>query len=461
MHAGTSNKRFAWLECLLLVALATVLRCLFIGKTDLGSDEAFSLYMAQLSLPDIVKLLCQGDNPPLWELLLHGWIALFGITEVAIRTLSLLFNVLTVIPIYYLGERHLHRFAGIAAALCYCCSTFSIYMAHECRVYSLIGLMTACSVWLFVSIIKEPKPYKFILLTLANLMLMYGHYLSIWVIVMEFVIVLTFKSIRKQIWKPYLIHAAVLICLYIPMFPVLFTRFMASGLHGTWVEKATGSSDLYDMFWRMCNVPLVTVSAILIGGAAFVKWVIRIKETRLETTGILTLLWLVPLLVSFVLSFFTGFLLDRYFYFLFPVFYLALAGYCLSLFPKRTTGGLVLMAVFTLMMAVTCSPDSSTKRFSGWHFDVKPIVKQLVEAKEEHAYVVLPENFDKQFVYYLDEDHEAFRTHRTPVSYYAFRDYLHQAGYHYDYEYPEADLSGYSRVVFPFEDHSAEASILP
>ena len=78
--------------------------------------------MSQLTIPDIVKILCKGDNPPLWELLLHGWIALFGITEVAIRTLSLLFNVLTVIPIYYLGERHLHRFAGIAAALCYCCS---------------------------------------------------------------------------------------------------------------------------------------------------------------------------------------------------------------------------------------------------------------------------------------------------------------------------------------------------
>ena len=454
MPVETTNRRHSWLECLSLVALATLLRCLFIGKTDLGSDEAFSLYMAQLNMGDIVRLLCQGDNPPLWELLLHGWIGIFGISEVAIRTLSLIFSALTVIPVYFIGERHIRRYAGIAAALCYCCSTFSIYMSHECRVYSLIGFTATCSVWLFLSIIKEPKPFKFILLTLANLTLMYGHYLSIWIIVMEFVIVMVVKPIRKKNWKPYLIHAFALIVLFVPMFPVLFTRFMDSGMHGTWVEKATGIEDLYDFLWRMCNAPIVTVAAIAIMCAALVAWVILLirKQYSYNTLSTLTLLWLVPLLVSFALSFFTGFLLDRYFYFLFPLFYLAIIGYCLMLFPKRKIGGIVLMAVFTLMMAVTCSPDSSTKRFSGWHKDIKPVVEKLVRAKEENAYVVLPENFDKQFVYYLDEDHEVFRTHRTPVNYYVFREYLQREGFHYDYEYPEADLSGYSRVVFPFQD---------
>lgn len=447
-----------------MLALATLLRCMFIGKTDLGRDEAFSLYMAQLDIVDIVKILCRGDNPPLWEILLHGWINIFGISEVAIRSLSVIFSALTVIPIYFMGEKHIHRYAGIAASLCYCCSTFSIFMSHECRVYSLIGLATACSVWLFLSILKEPKSFKFILLTLANLVLMYGHYLSIWVIVMEFVIVMAFKPIRIRIWKPYLIHVAALIVLFAPMFPVLYTRFMSSGVHGTWVEKTTGFANLYDMLWRMCNVPFVTVIAIGILIAAFVVWMIRLKrkETYFGTLSILTLLWLVPLSVSFVLSFFTGFLLDRYFYFLLPIFFMAMTGYCLSLSPKNEVGGITIMAVFSLLMAVTCSPDSSTKRFSGWHKDVKPIVQELVKAKEEdNALVILPEDFDKQFVYYLDEDHEIFRTHRTPVNYYVFREYLHQEGYFYDYEYPEIDLSRYSRVVSPFEDYSASPSSLP
>jgi len=453
MPAKTSNKLQKLLECLLLLALATLLRCLYIGKTDLGGDESFSLYMAQLSIPDIVKILCKGDNPPLWEILLHGWINIFGISEVAIRILSLIFSALTVIPIYFIGEKYIRRFAGLAAAMCYCCSTFSIYMAHECRVYSLIGFATACSAWLFISVIKDPKTFKFILLTLANLALMYGHYLSVWVIVMEFLIVFLVRPIRKKIWKPYLIHAGALIVLFIPMFPILFTRFMDSGVHGTWIEKSTGLEDLYDFIWKMCNVPLVTVTAIGIMTAALVVWVIRIarKQSGFETTTTLSLLWFVPLVVSFILSFFTGFLLDRYFYFLFPLFYLAMVGYCLSLFPKRKTGGFVMMALFTLMMALTCSPDSSTKRFSGWHADMRPIVSKVVEAKEnENALVVLPEYFDKQFVYYLDESHKAFSSHRTPVNYYVFQEYLHQEGYYYDYSYPKANPSQYSEVVLPF-----------
>lgn len=449
----TPKKWQTSVECLLLLALAVVMRALYIGKTDLGGDESFSLYIAMQGVPDIIRLLCMGDNPPLWELLLHFWTKVFGLSEVAIRSLSLIFSALTIIPIYLLGEKHIHRFAGIAASLFYCFSTFSIYIAHECRVYSLIGFATASSVFLFVSCIHRPKTFKFILLTIANLMLMYGHYLSVWIIVMEFVIALAIKPIRKKIWKPYLIHAASLILLFAPMLPVLFARFMDSGVNGTWIAKTTSPEALYDFLWRMCNVPVTTVLVIVVLVAAFIKLIISLfkKAYDFGNTSILSLLWAVPLLVSFVLSYFTGFFLDRYFYFLFPIFYLSVAAYCLYLFPKRKVFGLSLMALFVVAMAVSCSPDSSTKRFSGWHSDIKPIVSQLVDAKEnENALVILPEYFDKQFVYYLDENHEIFRSQIQPRNYYVFYDFLRQAGYYYDYDYVEGkvDLDAFAKVVF-------------
>ena len=447
----TPTKRQSIFECLVILVVVLVLRVWYIGKTDLGGDESFSLYMALQSVPDLVRMLCQGDNPPLWELLLHFWVKIFGISEVAIRSLSLIFSVLTVIPIYLVGEKYLHRFAGIAASLCYCFSTFTIYMAHECRVYSLIGFCTACSVLLYISCVRNPKTVKFVLLILANLMLMFGHYLSVWIIVMEFVITLVFRPIRKKIWKPYLIHAAALILLFAPMFPVLFTRFFDSGINGTWIAKTTSPEALYDFLWRMCNVPVTTVLAIVILVAALIKLIISVvkKEYAFGIMGVLTLLWVVPLLVSFVLSYFTGFFLDRYFYFLFPIFYLAIAAYCVYLFPKRKALGISLMALFAVAMAVSCSPDSSTKRFSGWHSEIKPIVNQLVEAKEnENALVILPECFDKQFTYYLDENHEIFRTQSQPTNYYVFMDYLLKEGYYYDYNYMNANLNAYFKVVF-------------
>ena len=326
-------------------------------------------------------------------------------------------------------------------------------MAHECRVYSLIGFATACSVYLFISAIQRPKPFKFILLTIANLMLMYGHYLSVWIIVMEFAIVLVIRPIRKNIWKPYLIHAASLVLLFTPMFPVLFRRFMDSGVNGTWIEKTTSPEALYDFLWRMCNEPVTTVLAIVILASAFILLIVNVskKNLRFGNTAILTLLWMVPLLVSFVLSYFTGFFLDRYFYFLFPIFYLAIAAYCNYLFPNKKTISVTLMGIFALAMAFSCTPDSSTKHFSGWHNDVKPIVNQLVEAKEkENVLVILPEYFDKQFTYYLDENHDIFRTQSQPTNYYVFRDYLLNEGYYYDYNYKKADFEAHDKVVFTY-----------
>lgn len=449
----TPNKRQTILECLVLLVIAAVLRIWFVGKTDLGYDESFSLLISLQSLPDIVQLLSKGDNPPLWELMLHFWVKVFGISEVAIRCLSLVFSALTVIPIYLLGERHIHRWAGVAASLFYCFSTFSIYLAHDCRVYSLIGFLSASSALLFISIVKAPKTFKFILLTLVNLMLMYGHYLSVWIVVMEFIIALGITPIRKKIWKPYLIHAAVLVLLFVPMFPVLFRRFMDSGVNGTWIAKTTSPEALYDFLWRMCNEPVTTVLAIAILVAVFIKLIINAiqKKQQLGHIGILTLLWVVPLLVSFVLSFFTGFFLDRYFYFLFPLFYLSIAAYCIALFPKKEALGLSLMGAFAVAMAVSCSPDSSTKHFSGWHYDIKPIVSQVIEAKEkDDALVILPEYLDKQFTYYLDDSHETFRNQSQPLDYCAFQNYLLGQGYYYDCNYQTADFDRYDKVVLPY-----------
>ena len=66
--------------------------------------------------------------------------------------------------------------------------------------------------------------------------------------------------------------------------------------------------------------------------------------------------------------------------------------------------------------------------------------------------VVLPEYFEKQFTYYLDENHEAFRTQSQPVDYYVFYDYLCKAGYFYDCNYAHADLNAYSKVVFAYRN---------
>ena len=52
-------------------------------------DEAFSARVANLGVADLVRSATSEDpNPPLYYVLLHAWIDVFGDSEVALRSLS-------------------------------------------------------------------------------------------------------------------------------------------------------------------------------------------------------------------------------------------------------------------------------------------------------------------------------------------------------------------------------------
>ena len=76
---------------LFLLFTASILRFWYIDKTSIGGDECFSLFISQYNISDIIKILSTGDNPPIWEIMLHYWCMFFGNKELSIRVLALIF----------------------------------------------------------------------------------------------------------------------------------------------------------------------------------------------------------------------------------------------------------------------------------------------------------------------------------------------------------------------------------
>ena len=90
---------------LLIVALAagTVLRFANLGALEISPDEATS--WAAASAPSVAEVSARhyALNPgelPIYDLTLHGWIALFGTSPTAMRALSAAFGVLTIALVY-------------------------------------------------------------------------------------------------------------------------------------------------------------------------------------------------------------------------------------------------------------------------------------------------------------------------------------------------------------------------
>ena len=87
---------------LVLTAVSVALRT---GALDAGYwiDEAIAVGIASHEPGEIPALLRQDGSPPLYYLLLHAWIGMFGSGEAATRSLSLLFAALAVPAAWWAG----------------------------------------------------------------------------------------------------------------------------------------------------------------------------------------------------------------------------------------------------------------------------------------------------------------------------------------------------------------------
>jgi hypothetical protein len=64
---------------------------LYLMTQSFWQDEAFSYFLARLPVIDIIKKTAADFNPPLYYILLHFWMSIFSSSEVAMRSLSLIF----------------------------------------------------------------------------------------------------------------------------------------------------------------------------------------------------------------------------------------------------------------------------------------------------------------------------------------------------------------------------------
>lgn len=124
-----------------LLALSLWLRTRALDGS-LWIDEAISRGIATHGIADIPAALRRDGSPPLYYVLLHGVIELFGDDEVALRSLSLLAALLTVPAAFWAGGVAAgRRAAWIAAALAALNPFLTIY-AQEARMYSLVALLS-------------------------------------------------------------------------------------------------------------------------------------------------------------------------------------------------------------------------------------------------------------------------------------------------------------------------------
>lgn len=368
MFSGMKQRKtidlfLVWLPgiCLTLVIL---LRFLFIASNDVAMDEPFTVFFAQADLHSLFDMLPNENNPPLFFLLMHFQVKWFGISPLAVRFLSCVFSILTAFMLYKTGKKYFSQPVGFFAAALFTLSNYHQLFAHEARVYALFALLTTVSIYLFLGLTSQPEKKKYIvLLAVTNILLIYSHFFGFFIFVIQGLSVFIIPEYRKTVLKPYMLSVIISLIAYIPYFPIFFNRFFQSSVSGTWVEPPV-FSDLYTMVWRYLNAPVVTVAALCILTAAFVKFIMKIRKgtTVWNNRNLILVIWFfAPYILMFLVSYKIPMFLDRYTVFISVGFYLLIA-VALNSLASEAKFRAFLMAGIIIMMAVTFHPRIDNKR---------------------------------------------------------------------------------------------------
>ncbi len=156
-------------------------------------DEAFSYLMARLPIVQLLWSTAQDANPPLYYLLLKVWIMLFGTSEIALRSMSLLFFWTTLAIVYrILHETYkMDKVLSLLSLLLFLLNPLLNYYAFEARMYSMVACIATL---LFYALLQ--KKYK--LYSITALIALYTHYFLIVVLLFQSIYILLFLDKKEK-----------------------------------------------------------------------------------------------------------------------------------------------------------------------------------------------------------------------------------------------------------------------
>ena len=307
-----------------IFVLGLVLRLYDVGAESIWVDELSSIQRARWSLPELISDVSQSVHPPLYFVILHYWVSLFGDSEFAARLPSAIFGVLALPAVYLVGERLFSRRAGTSSALILSVSLFHISWSQEARGYTLMVLLALASMYFFIRILESGRRALRVGYVLASCLLIYTHYYGMLVLAAQtaYICLLAASSERPRgvnVSAFLLLQAAVGMS-YLP-WATLFLRQFLRVQSGYWIPAPTTRSILdsfieYTGYRRTLLLGLLALASLSVVAWSKVRgrfdwrnalasigeyaWSVRVLNAR---ENLLLVLWLtVPIAIPFLVS---------------------------------------------------------------------------------------------------------------------------------------------------------------
>jgi mannosyltransferase len=162
---------------IVLMAISAYVRTRYLSAPvgQFWEDEAITTGIASHSLSAIPGILRHDGAPPLFYMLLHVWISVFGASESATHALSLVFGLLMIPAGMWAGWSLFGRRAGLYMAVLCAISTFLTAYAQETRMYELMALLGLLETTAFIHAFVHRRRGYLILFAVCQALMLYTH----------------------------------------------------------------------------------------------------------------------------------------------------------------------------------------------------------------------------------------------------------------------------------------------
>lgn len=159
---------------LLLVCWSVYLRTRNI-EAPFWIDEGISVGIASFPFTEIPGALRLDGNPPVYYLLLHVWLELFGDSVAAAHSLSALFSVATIPAVFLLARRPLGTGVALGAAALAATLPYLTYFAQETRMYAMVAFLSVLVAGLHLRLFEVGARRVQVAFAAILIVLLYAH----------------------------------------------------------------------------------------------------------------------------------------------------------------------------------------------------------------------------------------------------------------------------------------------
>ena len=372
-----------WLTIAALLAFAALTRVWRLGHQNIWLDEVASWTDASYPLSQLLASVARDVHPPLYYLMLKGWMSLAGDGPVALRAPSVACGILAVLLSWLLGRRWLTGPTRSAALAWIVLSPHLVFFSQEARMYAPATAAVLAACLAYRRWIESQCRSIGALAGYAAAMTaaMYLHYFTA-LIALAFWIHLAIVRQEPRVWVRWLIaHAAILIAYLpwlgaaieqidrgqpwrqavpitqVPRYALVFIADVVAGYHMQWS--------------LLIGIASLVIVAVMFMGA--IRLVVAWIRERREPDLFLLLAIAVPIVVSLAALLVTGHMtLSRYLAYLTPLLVIGVArGWSESGAARPRVAAIAMAAIASAALLASYYRDPVRD------FDVRPVIRAL------------------------------------------------------------------------------------